>query len=149
MAPESQINLNTTNPMPRPISAFSEYLCVKQAYAHIRECLKNMVQKENRPELGAIDPPLWHYMHSCVPGHFDLPELGKAATAIGPRCTKMIMPLLVSGKLTPHDYAARIMDPYRFQQFIRSWISRDLGSRPLGKKRAQSLARAIESDLTA
>ena len=135
--------------MARPVSAFREFPVVKQAYTHIRERLKTMIRNANRPELGAIDPPLWHYIHSCVPAHFVLPELGKAATGIGLRCKEMVMPLLVSGQISSQDYAARIMDSVRFEEFIRHWIGRELGSRPLGKQRGQSPPTASASDLAA
>ena len=121
--------------MARPIKAFEEFPIVKEAYTQVREHLDTMIQAGNRPELGAIDPPLWHYIHSCVPDQFSLPPLGKAASAIGPRCKEMVIPLLVSGQLDPCAFATVIRDSTRFSQFIETWISRKVGSRVIAKKR--------------
>ena len=118
--------------MARPISAFREFPIVKQAYTHVRNHLDIMIRSQNHPGLGAIDPPLWHYMHSCVPEQHALPDLGKNAVAIGARCQEMVKPILFSGQLTPQNYAARIMDSERFDRFIDKWIARELGNRAAG-----------------
>lgn len=132
--------------MAAPIKAFREFPAVKQAYTHIRGRLDTMIRTENRPELGAIDLPLWNYIHSCVPERFSIPTLGNAGTAIGPRCTEMVIPLLTSGQLPPQDYADRIMDSGRFEQFIHGWTTRELGGRPLGRKRARTTQSNPPSD---
>lgn len=124
--------------MARPVSAFRKFPIVKQAYTHVRERLFTMIRSENHPGLGAIDLPLWNDIHSCVPESFSIPDLGNGGTAIGPRCKKMVIPLLTSGQLSPQDYSCSIMDSSRFEQFIGSWCTRQLGNRAAGKERAQT-----------
>lgn len=122
--------------MAAPVQSFKEFPIVKEAYTQVREHLDHMIKVENRPELGAIDPPLWNYIHSCVPISLGLDSLGNASTDIGPRCKKMVTPLLISGQLDPELYAATIRDKSRLRLFVENWIARKPSSRVIAKKRA-------------
>jgi hypothetical protein len=122
--------------MAAPVKAFNQFPVVKEAYTEVRDRLKTITAQQNRPELGLVDVPLWNYIHSSVPEVFALPELGHAASGIGPRCEEMVMPLLMSGHLDPEVYAATIRDTARLQRFVEDWIARKPGSRVNVKKKA-------------
>jgi hypothetical protein len=121
--------------MARPVKAFNQFPVVKEAYAHVRDRLKSITAEQNRPELGLVDVPLWLYIHSCVPEAFRLPVLRHAASGIGPRCKKMVMPLLTSAQLDPEVYAATIRDTVRLHLFVEKWISRKPKGRLAEKKK--------------
>jgi hypothetical protein len=122
--------------MSSQVSAFKSFPVVKAAYIDARDRLRSIINERNCPELGLIDVPLWRFVHSCVPDGFPIPPLGKGAARIGMRCQGMILPLLDSGALDPGEYAASIRDPGRLDQFIETWVARDLGNRVIAIKRA-------------
>lgn len=130
--------------MAAPVKAFREFPVVKEAYTQVRDRLKSITAEQNRPELGAIDPPLWLYIRSCVPEAFSLPALGHAASGIGPRCKEMVIPLLTSGQLDPEVYAATICDTARLDRFLEKWIARKLGGRGIEKTR--NIRHKLEDD---
>jgi hypothetical protein len=123
--------------MARPVSAFKEFPVVSKAYGHVRNLLRDPGLNEQHPEIGKIVVPAWVYVHACVPAHFNLPPLERAANLIDSRCMEMVMPLLRSGALDPDAYAARLRDPVRFKEFISGWVRRPLTGRALEKKRAR------------
>lgn len=126
---------NTAATMPRPINAFSEFPVVNEAYAAARAAVQERKLREDSPELGLVDVPLWRFVHSCVPDCFRLPDLSNAATRIGRRCQEWILPLLRSGELVPEEFAAKVRDRQRLEEFLTNWVSRSLGGRARGKRK--------------
>lgn len=117
--------------MARPASAFHDFPVVNQAYAEMRTCLKAMIDRQNRPEIGRIVVPAWAYMHACVPEEFALPPLRHEANLVAARCLEMVNPLLQSGTLSPELYASRVSDADRLSRFINQWIQRPRKGRAL------------------
>lgn len=131
--------------MARTASAFREFPTVNEAYGHVRSLLQDPSLNEKHPEIGKAVVPAWVYVHSCVPERFNLPALERAANLIGARCKRMVVPLLRSGSLDPEDFATRLRDPNRFNDFIAQWVLRPLTGRALGRKRTMAGSTPAES----
>lgn len=138
----------------QPPNAFKEYPVINEAYADARGVVLAIIDdfNDSNPEgLGywAKDLPVMDYVQSCIPSHFNPPEVGRNALRVQQRIRGILYPHLERGDFSPDQFATWLGDVGRAIRFTNQWMRDREPSPKRGKQPQIGLVRLIEASMLA
>ena len=138
----------------QPPNVFKEYSVINEAYADARGVVLAIIDdfNDSNPEgLGywAKDLPVMDYVQSCIPSHFNPPEVGRNALRVQQRIRGILYPYLERGDFSPDQFATWLGNVGRAIRFTDQWMRDREPSPKRGKQPQIGLVRLIEAGVLA